>query len=217
MAHRRVINEFTTAAVVSAAVTFASMSALRHILPDTGLLRNQLVVSFLSVLGTYFIVFRLIIGVYFKWIWYWVNYASVIGGTWSYAYNHSRDPQKGHRVTGADRTGEVRIKHTPEGISMNGESHDADTPTAATSRAETTWHTIAAAIEDEVVYIAIHFDDRLGTGRGFAALHVVRQEPRRLGIPRRPEEIRGSYTWLPAGSSAPLHGRTVFKRGVEKK
>ncbi|MBL0010312.1 MAG: hypothetical protein IPP22_03380 [Nitrosomonas sp.] len=86
--------------------------------------------SYLSILihsffgsGTFFIVFKTIISVYFKFIWKYFHHRTYLDGEWEYSYSTKYNSKK--RIWDdeeVDREGTARIVHTPEDICIYGTS-----------------------------------------------------------------------------------------------
>lgn len=210
MERRRLIIEFTTVAIISAVLVFTVMNWVSQQKPSPG---DGIIVIAITATGTYFIIFKVLLWLYFRHIWVLINAKVYVGGNWHYFYNDSYN-QEQQRVTKPDRQGEARIEHTPEGIYFYGESRDpnSDYPSSAI---KTVWESSSSAISGDRIDFSINFVNEAGAGFGFARIHVVTRLPILGIIPKRPTVMKGFYVFLLAQGELPRWGRMKFVKTSE--
>src|SRR5262245_31399715 len=108
--------EFITVATISAALVIGTLSWVFVSFPPGALLGwKGWFLRSLTATGTYFLLIKIAITIYFKFIWKIVHQSVYIGGSWRYTFNHSYDSSI-NNCTEPDKYGGARIVHTPENI-----------------------------------------------------------------------------------------------------
>lgn len=202
MNKNHIFGQYTTVAVASAAFVFF----LYWVIQDTlSRMPDSLLLKVLAGTGTYFIVFKMLIFFYVKYLWRYFNISTYIGGGWIYTYDVFGNEGDLKRK---DCPGEAFIIHTMEGIHISAESGDPSKRSNASS-IKTLWDTTSCFLLENRVIAGLEFSNEKGTGLGFLIIHIIRDSPKRPFV-LRPRELRGHYVFLEGSDVS--RGRVVFRR-----
>jgi hypothetical protein len=156
--------------------------------------------------------FKVLLWIYFKWLWAIVHRGTFVGGHWRYYYNDNYDGQA-QDFAGNDGTGDARIEHTPEGITIHAETLTRPGhPEEAPIRGLAHWNTTSSIVTGERIDITLTLDGTRGAGEGIGRIHIITKKTE-WGFPRLPEELSGKYYIIAQDPSRTVRwGRIVFRR-----
>ena len=202
-------------AIFSAAIVIGALGWISTQLPMSDLTTPKvLIIRIVTATGFYYIVFRGLLWLYFKWLWRFANARTFIGGIWRYHYNEPFDPES-QEFDEPDKMGQVRIEHSVEDIAFYGESADPKSNETKTpepsSVAKTVWNSTSCALNGSRLDLSLVYSRTEGVATGSAILYIVTR-PSVYGIfPQRPVEIHGHYI-INSSPNDQRYGRVVFLR-----
>ena len=212
----KILPQYTTVAVISAAAVFLLYLIAQNLLPPPG---DNYLIKMLTGIGVYFIVFKFFIWIYVRFIWIVIYHSSYIGGEWEYVYDVYKtigddinktngELDKTDRLERRNCPGRATIMHTIEGIHFSAESGDK-IPLSNASSIKTLWDTTSCFFAEGRISAGMEYSNERASGLGFFVLHSIPATSwKRFFL--KPVELRGYYVFLEGAKV--LKGRVVFYR-----
>lgn len=202
--------EFTFVATFIAATLVSTLELISDLFPPntfTGF--NGFFLRTLTATGTYLLLFKIAVWIYFKILWKLFHRTTLIDGYWSYSFNDSYDFNK-KQYTKPDQFGKARIVHNVDEINIFAESReDPENPSTLLA----IWNSVSVVITGQRIDASLMLTGSIsGAGEGFAVLHIVTQEPRFKIIPKLPERVEGHYFVVTSETRNVNWGRISFER-----
>jgi hypothetical protein len=210
MERTKLITEFTFVATFIAATLVSTLALISDLFPSSAFTGfNGFLLRTLTATGTYLLLFKIAIWIYFKVLWKFFNRSTLIDGNWRYSFNDSYDSNT-KQYTEPDRFGEARIIHNADEINVFAESKDAS---VNPSKLLAIWNSVSVLITGQRVDLSINLTGiTYGAGGGFAVLHIVTQKPWLKIIPKLPKKMEGHYFIVTSETRSVRSGRIVFER-----
>lgn len=197
----RILGQYTTVAVASAALVFLLYWSVQSLIPTKP---NGILLKGLTGTGAYFILFKVLLWVYSKILWKLRNHNYYIGGNWDYSYDvYGKDGG----VERENRPGHAYIIHTMDSMRIFAESGDPMSNTDSSS-VKTLWYTTSASTDENRIWAGLEFSNERGAGHGFIILHV-----KNPGF--YPTKLDGHYFFLEGSEFS--RGRVTFRKKAKQK
>lgn len=215
MEHSKLSAEFTTVAVFVASLLVSIMAWLSELFPP-GTLTGPTgwIIRSLTATGVYLLLFKIVINIYFRFMWKLMHRDRLVAGCWSYVYNDSYDITV-KQYKDPNKSGVARLRHRPEGISLTAESGNNSTTaeSATTSAVGSAWESTSSSLNEERIDLSFNLVGEIGAGQGFAVLHIIVQSKEWWRVlAKLPQEISGYYFVVATETRVVRWGRVKFNR-----